>query len=178
MALADLVWPTGKDNMSGGRGEVYFCPTEDIDWTTVPTVANHVITTDIVCKTGKEFIIIDTIEGLTSIKSEPQGETDAQYQMHTASFQHAGNEKEKAELTRQLQNTPGVWLFKESDGKVIILGVSLNEDDTPHLDFTARCKTTYNNERGSTRGSSFEVSAESPHDPLQYTGAIQTAPTV
>lgn len=180
MAFADLLWTSGKDNMAGLIGEIYFCPKEDI--ATLPALSavgslETAPATDITCNTGKKFYRIYHTQETGKIDYNTVGETDGKSKQNLLSFFYPGDDATLAAQERLLQNSPGVYICKDTKGNLRILGVTNFDETTTELtlDSPAYLQTS-NGTTGAAgadrRGTTFEVIHKAPHRPVFYKGDV------
>src|SRR5690349_1936953 len=135
MGFADLLWTSGKDNMGGLVGEIYFCPIEDV--LTLPALAAigslETEVADIVLKDGKRFYKIYHTAETGKLDYTTQGDMDGKSKANVLAFFYPGDDANVAEQIRLLQNTPGIYLCKDSKGKLRLLGVTNFQEDTTEL---------------------------------------------
>lgn len=178
----DLLWTVGSENMGGLSGELYFCPTEDIDLTTPPTLdADGVtITGDLVCKTGKKFIRVYHTRGTGELKDELVGERDGKSFENMVEFFFPGSKKEISTFKRDVANTPMVVICRDTDGNLRLLGVAVLNGTLISLGFPAYLESapsTSGKASADRKGTTFTFKAEAPHDALYYEGVIQLVAT-
>lgn len=180
MAFEDVLWAQGKDNMGGLVGNVFFCPTEDIDWTTPLTLSldGATITGTLATKSGKKFYQVYHTRETGKIDDNVIGERDGKAYENMLEFFHPGNTPQMQNFKRLVKNTPGVWIAKDTDGKFRVLGIVALGDvgsEVVSLDMPAYVDTapgTTGAAVGDRRGTTMTVKSESPHPPLFYDGDI------
>lgn len=179
MAFNDLLLTPGTQNLAGIVGNIFFAPVADI--ATFPTMsaagAGDTTTDDIVMKSGKKFFQLYHTDETGKLDATMIGERDGKANECLLEWNFPGDSAELIALKRQMQNTPGVYICKDTDGNYRILGV-VNLDPTSTAttgdipaymekgDFTSGAK------RGDKRGTTFQVKWSGPHDPIIYKGAI------
>ena len=167
----DVLWAQGKDNMGGLVGDIYFCPTEDVDFTTPPTLTGNTIDA-IAVKAGKKFFRVYHTRGTGKIDDNIIGERDGKAYENMLEFFHPGNSEAMQKFKRLVKNTPGVWVAKDTDGKFRVLGiVALGEEGSEivSLDMPAYVDTAPGTTGAAVeerRGTTMTVRSESPHPPL------------
>lgn len=176
MAFEDLVWSQGKQNMGGLIAEVLFCPIDDVDKDTIPALdADGVtITGDIVLATNKKWIQIYHTRGTGKIDSNSVGERDGKSFENICEFNFPGGEKAVVAHNKQVLNTPGLYIGKDTDGNYRLLGVSVINGavsfEMPA--YTESIVATTGAASADKRGTTYQAKSEAPHEALYYEGAI------
>ena len=177
MALNDITWAQGKQNMGGLKGEFYFVPINDVDFATPPAldVDGKTITGAITLQSLKKFYKAYFTKGTGKLDATSVGERDGKSFECMFEFRVPGNDVANLTAIEQMLNTPGLWIGEDASGNMIVLGISKNDDGTLHIDFPCYLESA-NLTTGATpadaRGVTVQVKSESPHFPLFYTGAI------
>ena len=185
MAFQDILWTQGSDNMGGLVGDLYYAPTEDIDFTTPPTLDADGVTVsgDITMKTGKFFNRIYHTRGTGKIDSTVVGERDGRSFENICEFKFPGETPEVVAFERQVLNTPLVVIGKDAQGRQRLLGINVIKDtagtsDVLTLDFPAYLESlnaTTGAAGSDAKGHTFQFKTEALSTPLFYTGAIPLA---
>lgn len=132
-AFAPLKWDIGQNNMGGYKGRLLFVPFSAP--TAVPTVPDPSKATsneDLVTASGtfafpaegtyKQPIYLYSTNATVEYKAEQQGEADGISYKLTLSFFFPGNTPGMHAFNALVKNTPGYYVFEDSDGKQMILG--------------------------------------------------------
>lgn len=180
MAFADLLWASGKDNMAGLIGEIYFCPAEDIETLPALSAVGSMETAadgDITCKTGKKFYRIYHTPETGRVDYNTVGEIDGKSKQNLLTFFYPGDDATLAAQERLLQNTPGVYICKDTKGNLRLLGVTSFDPDSTELSLESPAYLqTSNGTTGAAgsdrRGTTFEVIHKAPHRPIFYKGDV------
>jgi len=176
--FVDLKWPQGKDNMGGLIGDLYYCPVDDIDEASLPTLDADGITLtgNFVCKSTKKFIQIYHTRGTGKLDDNSVGERDGMSRENICEFFFPGSEKEVEAFKRAAQNTPGVVICKDVDGNFRVLGaVALGDPAVVSLAMPAYMQSasgTTGAASADRRGTTFQFKSEAPHAALFYDGTI------
>lgn len=175
MAFADLLWVSGKDNLPGIVGEVLFCPSEDIAALPELSAVGSLETTgdNIELKEGKRFYRLYHTADTGRLDSNTVGELDGKSKQNVLSFFYPGDDANLASQIRLLQNTPGVFICRDSRGRLRLLGVTSFRDDSTVLSLESPAHVQIaNGTTGTTgsdrRGTTFEVIHKAPHRPIFY----------
>lgn len=186
MAFADLLWASGQDNMAGLIGEIYFCPAEDIETLPALSAAGSLTTAtdaDITCKTGKKFYRIYHTAETGKVDYNTVGEIDGKSKQNVLTFFYPGDDDILAAQERLLQNSPGVYICKDTKGNLRLLGVTNFDPASTVLSLESPAYLqTSNGTTGAAasdrRGTTFEVVHKAPHRPIFYKGDIPLTPAV
>lgn len=132
-AFAPLKWSIGQNNMGGYKGRLLFVPFDAP--TTVPTVPDPAKATsneELVTAAGafafpaegsyKQPIYLYSTDATVEYKAEQQGEADGISFKSTLTFFFPGNTPGMHAFNALIKNTPGYYVFEDSDGKQMILG--------------------------------------------------------
>lgn len=184
MAFVDLLWTQGQDNMGGLVGEIFFCPAEDI--LTLPDLSavgalDTEAAVDIACKTGKNFIRIYHTAETGKIDYNTVGDRDAKSKENILEWLYPGDDKTLAEVERLIQNTPGVYICKDTKGNLRLLGVSNLDASVATLTLDIPCYVETSNgttgmARADRRGTTFQVKHSASHRPVFYMGTVPLTP--
>lgn len=159
-----VIWQAGADNIGGLSTRVYFVPTVGVEsW---PEYDDDGVTLrgDITLKSGAKFIDIYTTYKTAALTAEAAGDIDGKVSKLSGEFFHPGNNTEAAQFARAVQNTPGILIFVDGEGRNIVVGsvvhpailaVSHNTGKTPE----------------DRRGFTFKFEAYSTRHITFYTGA-------
>lgn len=175
----DVQWAQGADNMGGLIGDIFFVPMADVDKTAVPAIgADLVITGDITLLTNKKFYAIYQTRGTSKIDDSTVGERDGRSKEVMFEFLFPGDTKEIIQFARAVQNTPGILIVKDPQGKMRILGVSVIDSsgtDVVTFDLPAYLESdtgTSGAKGGDAKGHTMIFKAESLTKALIYEGTI------
>lgn len=122
-----VIWEAGQDNMGGLSTRAYFIPANAIK--TMPAFAS---VDDTVRKgafeleSGASAVEIYLTYKSGGVKSEPVGDIDGRCSKKSGEFFHPGNTAAMAKFARAVQNTPGVFIFKDTEGRFIVVGDNVN----------------------------------------------------
>ena len=178
MAFDDLL-KTENQNLAGIVGEIFWAPVEDIATFPVLSAAGAGDTTadDIVMGAGKKFLRLYHTDETGKLDANMIGERDGKAAEAMLEWFYPGASAKLIEQKRQMQNTPGVFICKDTDGNYRILGV-VNLDPTGTVctgDIPAYMESgnsTSGAKRADRRGTTFQVKWSGPHDPIIYKGAV------
>ena len=125
---SDILWTDGQDNDAGLASELYYAPLADVATfpavIAVPTNFDEKVTvsSDFVMQSGKQFFqIYGTLEK-GSVISTLVGERDGKSFENMAKFVHPGNKPYLLGFLEYLKNTNLVFIVKELDGQMRIIG--------------------------------------------------------
>ena len=132
-AFAPLKWPMGRNNMGGFKGYLMFVPADAP--TAVPTVPEWSAATDntdLVTAAGsftfpaegtvKMPIYLYSTDATVGYNVEAQGEVDGISYRQTLTAFFPGNMKEAHAYAALVKNTPGYYVFEDTDGQQMIIG--------------------------------------------------------
>src|SRR5690606_2054704 len=146
-------------------GEIYFCPAEDI--ATLPELSavgalDTAAASNFVCKTGKKFYRIYHTQETGRVDYNTVGELDGKSKQNLLTFFYPGDDATLAAQERLLQNTPGVYICKDTKGNLRVLGVTNFDPATTELSLESPAYLqTSNGTTGAAgsdrRGTTFEV---------------------
>ena len=163
-AFAPLKWPTGQNNMGGFKPFVLFIPHDACK--TVPALPEASAATDnndFVTAKGtftfnepglKNPLYLYSTDGEVGYSAESQGETDGKSFVQKLEFFFPGNLPEMHAFNALVKNTPGYYVFEDSDGRQMIMGAEgLPTATTP----------SYNGgkKRADRRGTAYSVTCDS-----------------
>lgn len=188
LAFTDRNWVEGSDNMPGLVGDNYFMPRSAVDVSGC-TIAPDGVTLlgPIAIKPGGKIIKIYATENASSSADADQGDIDGKYAQHTLSFFTPGSDANLESTKRALRNTPGIWIFKDTNFNWRVAGIWAAENPAwtpgsetedafiPSLDLPARVSTTNGTSGtrgGDRKGTTFEVVSDAPHAPLFMTADV------
>lgn len=182
MAFEDLAWPAGQQNMGGLVSDVHFVPLDDVDMSAAPALdADGVtITAAITLKALKKWISIYHTRGTGKIDSNSVGERDGKSFENILEFNFPGGEKKVVAHNKQVLNTPGLYIGKDTDGNYRILGLAVIDGvvtfDMPA--YTENITSTTGAASADKRGTTYQAKSEAPHEALFYEGAIDLNDTL
>lgn len=130
-AFAALKWNIGQNNMGGYKGRLLFVPFDAP--TSVPVIPdNPASNEELITATGsfvfsaegtyKQPIYLYSTKGMVSYKAEMQGETDGHSFKQTLEFFFPGNTPGMHAFNTMVKNTPGYFVFEDSDGLQFLMG--------------------------------------------------------
>ena len=132
-AFAPLEWPTGQNNMGGFKPKLLFVPFDSL--TSFPQVPKPSEATDneaMVTAVGsfvfkedatvKKPIYLYSTDGQVGYTAVTQGETDGISYRQTLTWRFPGNLPQMHAFNALVKNTPGIFVFEDSDGRQMIMG--------------------------------------------------------
>jgi hypothetical protein len=180
MALADLLWSAGKQNMGGLLSRAYWIPIDDVDTATLPAlsaVGSMLVTANIPVKAGKGFIEMYSTPEKNKLDDTTVGEVDGKSKQNIYEAFFPGDEVACAEFEAYAMNTPGLLLVPDTRGRKRIVGLCRLDPATTVL--THELPANLIDSPGSSgavradlKGKTFRFQAAAPHAPLFYTGAV------
>lgn len=180
LALNDLLFTQGKDNLAGLVGEVYACPSEDID--TLPALAAatslKTAAVDIVCKAGKKFNRIYFTDETAIYTPKTIGERDGKGRESKVMGRYPALGTALADFVRQYQNTPSVIIFRlAATGKLYMIGVSQLDIATTELSlaipaYFEEAEGSSGDKRESQTGTTIGWRYAGSHDAVEYAGDV------
>lgn len=184
LALNDLLWTQGKDNLAGVVGEVYACPAEDIATVPALTAATSLAigATDITCKSGKKFSRVYFTDETAMYQPKTIGERDGKGRESTLTGRYPALGVELEDFIRQYQNTPVVLIFKLArTGKYYVLGLSQLDISSTTLTLDIPCyfetsEGSSGDKRESQNGSTITWRYAGAHGAIQYGGTVPLTP--
>lgn len=176
MAIAEVLWTQGQDNMSGVVGPIFFAPSEDVDLTTPPTVAADgvTVTGNIALKATKKFFRMYQTRGTAKIDSTMVGERDGKSFENILEYKFPGETPGLIAFLKDTKNTPLVVIARDAQGKYRLFGISLigavlTTDLEAYVESDAG---TTGAAASDAKGHTIQIKAEANHPPLFYTGTI------
>lgn len=176
MALNDITWETGRQNMGGLKDSIYVAPADDVDLTTPPALDTDgkTITGDITLKSTKKFHKLYFTKGTGKLDFGSVGERDGKSFENMAEFNVPGTDAANLAVMDALLN--GAFIAIVKDGTSLkVMGLSKDEDGNLSVDFPVYSETftgTTGAAAADKRGTTIVLKSEAPHTPLVYTGAI------
>lgn len=135
ISFEDIKHEDGEDNTSGLTQDILVAKLEDILTLPEPVLNDSTgngkfedlvtITSDIQMKPGKYFRTIQAILETVKLDGTPQGEMDGKSLLNRLDFILAGNKAAALGFQQWCKNSSLVFLVKELDGNVRILGHKL-----------------------------------------------------
>ena len=120
-------WPAGADNMGGLSTVAYFAPASAIMQMPEFDPKDGITRKgEFKMAQGTCFVSIYVTYGTASLSSEPVGEADCRCSKLTGEFFHPGSTPEAATFARAVQNTQGVFAFKDTSGRIRLVGDVVN----------------------------------------------------
>lgn len=116
-------WEAGKDNIGGLSTTVWFCPQEAIE--TMPAYKDNeavVREGEFKLTKGAGFVRIYATYKTANFKADVTGSEDGRVFKLSGDFFHPGNDEAMAQFARATMNTPGVLIFQDSEGQLVIMG--------------------------------------------------------
>ena len=169
-AFAPLKWKTGQNNMGGYKGRLLFVPF-DIP-SSIPTVPDPSKATDnesLITAAGsftfptegtiKQPIYLYSTDGTVEYKADQQGEADGISYKCTLSFFFPGNTPGMHAFNSLIKNTPGYYIFEDSDGQQMLLG-------QPGLYASTAPSFNGGKARGDRRGTTYTATADSNYSAI------------
>lgn len=174
-AFAPLEWPTGQNNMGGFKPKLLFVPFDAVSaYPTVPAPGEAADNDGLVTAAGsfvfkegatvKKPIYLYSTDGQVGYTAETQGETDGISYRQTLTWRFPGNLKEMHAFNALVKNTPGFFIFEDSDGRQMIMGAE---------GLPVATAPSYNGgqSRADARGTTYTATADS-----NYTGIFLGTP--
>lgn len=169
-AFAPLKWPMGRNNMGGFKGFLMFVPADAP--TAVPTVPEWSEATDnddLVTAAGtfafpaegtvKKPIYLYSTDATVGYNVEDQGEVDGKSYRQTLTAFFPGNMKEAHAFAALVKNTPGYYVFEDSDGQQMIIG-------QPGIPAATSVAFAGGQARADRRGHTFTITADSNYSAI------------
>ena len=123
-----VAWPAGSDNMGGIATRAFFCPARSFTawpgWESADSVVLDLSKATYLKDEG--FIEIYVTYNSGGISAEPVGDTDGVCSKQSGEFFHPGSTEEMARFARAVQNTPGVFVFQDTQGRYRVVGDVVN----------------------------------------------------
>ncbi|MCS2528258.1 hypothetical protein NXV85_11430 [Bacteroides fragilis] len=143
-AFAPLKWNIGQNNMGGYKGRLLFIPYDAPS--TVPMIPVKPTTNEDPITASGSFtfpsggtytqpIYLYSTKGKVGYKAEIQGETDGKSFKQTLEFFFPGNTPGMHAFSTLVKNTPGYFVFEDSDGQQFPMGKpGMYADVSPSFD--------------------------------------------
>lgn len=127
-SFSNVIHPAGADNMGGMATDVYFAP--QTAFKSFPTFKKE----DDIYLEGKfeflesdaAFVHITATYKTNGLKSNAVGDTDCRCSKQEGEFFHPGASEAAAKFARLVQNTPGVFIVRDTEGKWRVIGDVVN----------------------------------------------------
>lgn len=184
MAMNDLLFTQGQDNLAGLVDLAWIAPKDDILSLPALAAANSLKTAaaDIVMKTGKNFLKIYFTDETAKVETNSVGERDGKGRetMLTGRFPAIG--VELADAIRQYQNTPSVLIYRLArNGKLYAIGISQLDITTTVLSLAIPAyfdngASSSGEKRADQNGALLGWKWSAAHDPIEYAGAVPLTP--
>lgn len=180
MAFEDLLWTAGQDNLAGLVGEMYACPSADINTLPGLTSASSLVTAavDITCKTGKKFTRIYFTDETAKMMRKPLGDRDGKARESLLTFKYPGDDVAVEDFISDWQNTPSVIIFKDGKtGKFKLIGVTRLDKASTVLSleipaYLEQADSDSGEKRADSRGTLFGWKFSCAHGPITYLGSV------
>lgn len=169
-AFAPLKWPMGRNNMGGFKGYLLFVPADAA--TSVPTVPeweeatdNETLVTAVGSFTFPEEgsinmpVYLYNTDATVGYNVEAQGEVDGMSYKQTLTGFFPGNMKEAHAFAAMVKNTPGYYVFEDSDGQQMIIG-------QPGMPAATSVAFAGGQARADRRGHTFTITADSNYSAI------------
>lgn len=179
-ALNDLLFTQGKDNLAGLVGEVYVCPSEDIN--TLPALAAatslKTAAVAITCKTGKKFNRVYFTDETAMYTPKTIGERDGKGRESKVMGRYPALGTTLADFIRQYQNTPCVVIFRlAATGKLYMIGVSQLDIASTTLSlgipaYFEEAEGSSGDKRESQTGTTIGWRYAGSHDAIEYDSTV------
>lgn len=186
MAFVDLAWASGKQNMAGLVGDLYYCPVDDILTFPILSAVGKLDTapaSPFICKTTKKFIKIYHTADTGKIDDGTVGERDGKSKENMCEFSFPGANLLVDEFERDALNTPCVVIGKDTDGNLRCIGIVNLDKATTALSaeipaFFESGTGTTGSARGDKRGKTFVFKHNAGHAPIYYKGVVPLTPAL
>jgi hypothetical protein len=182
--MNDLLFTQGKDNLAGLVDLAWIIPNEDI--LTLPALALatslKTATTDIVCKTGKNFKKIYFTDETAKVETKSVGERDGKGRETILSGRYPALGVELEDAIRQYQNTPSVLIYRLArNGKLYMVGVSQLDIASTALSLAIPAyfetgDSSSGEKRADQNGALLSWKFSAAHGPIEYAGAVPLTP--
>lgn len=188
-AFVPLKWAIGQNNMGGYKGCLLFVPFDAPN--TVPTVPDPSKATtneSLITAAGafsfpsegtyKQPIYLYSTDATVEYKADQQGEADGISYKCTLSFFFPGNTPGMHAFNALIKNTPGYYIFEDSDGKQMIFG-------QPGLYASTSPSFNGGKARADRRGTTYTATVDSNYSAIfletpidmEVVGGLKPAPT-
>lgn len=125
--FTNVLHPVGVDNMGGLSIDVYFAPAISIKGTPVFKSEDSVVLEGTYVLEGDaKFVHISASYKSSSLKSSPVGDVDSRCSKLEGDFFHPGASETAAKFARLVQNTPGVFIVRDNEGRYRVVGDPVN----------------------------------------------------
>jgi hypothetical protein len=179
MALNDLLFTQGQDNMAGIIGEIYLVPSAHA--ITIPALAaasSLSITDNIVLDTGKSWKRLYFTDETGKVDFTPVGERDGRALQTIVSCRYPKLNKELFDWLRSVQNGTLLVMFKMANsGKKFVIG--LTQFDITSTELTTDIPVYFEavegssgDTRASQNGALISFKYTSHHGPIEYNGTV------
>lgn len=132
-AFAALKWPVGRNNMGGFKGYLIFVPADAPSaMPEVPAWDEAADNEELVTASGtftfpaegtiKSPLYLYSTDATVGYNAEAQGEADGISYRQTLTAFFPGNMKEAHAFAALVKNTPGYYIFEDSDGQQMMIG--------------------------------------------------------
>ncbi len=169
-AFAPLNWPMGRNNMGGFKGYLLFVPADAaIAVPTVPKWEEATDNADLVTAAGsftfgaegaiKMPVYLYNTDATVGYTVEAQGEVDGMSYKQTLIGFFPGNMKEAHAFAAMVKNTPGYYVFEDSDGQQMIIG-------QPGMPAATSVSFNGGKARADRRGHTFTITADSNYSAI------------
>ena len=131
IALTDIDWPDGSENIGGTGQKLWFAPRGDFAKGGIPAVPQNPATLEEAAqvdganfqfKTGKGWNTLYVTRDTGGITGEPQGEMDGKSFLNKYAFVTPGNQAKALGFSRYINNTPLIMIVQEADGTLRMMG--------------------------------------------------------
>jgi hypothetical protein len=183
--MNDLLFTQGQDNLAGLVGEIYDCPTEDIESLPDLAAATSLVTeagVDIVCKSTKKFTRLYITDETGNIKTVGVGPRDGKARESVLMGRYPASGFELEDWISDRQNTPSIQIFRLArTGDLYLMGVSRlkKTDVTLSLaipSYFENAESDSGSARADQNGAPISWKFTAGHGPIKYVGAIPLTP--
>lgn len=181
LSFTDHVWEEGSENIGGALGSLYWMPGSAADISGLTCTDGVTILGNIEALGVQDAIKIYATENSINVNDSQAGEIDGEITSNTLEFFTPGSKKTLAALKRKITVVPGIWVFRDSDYNLRVIGLTAIQDPvavgsyfvTKDIQARVTSKEGTHGTRGDTRkGTTFTITYMAPHEALFMAGTI------
>lgn len=181
LSFTDHAWEEGSENIGGALGSLYWIPGSAADISGLTCTDGVTILGNIVAEAAQDAIKIYATENTINVSDAQAGEIDGEITSNTLVFFTPGSKKTLAALKRKITVVPGIWVFRDSDYNLRVIGLTAIQSPitvgtyfvTKDIQARVTAKEGTHGTRGDARkGTSFTVTYMAPHEALFMAGTI------